>query len=161
MIVLLVTFILLILILIKYSLLIRAVFRRTFYLFMKNITAIFNIFVGIDFESFVNLKPEHIKEAIPNVIHRIMFENRFNNFLKSYEGAVSGKETNTQLITLIDFDRVDEPVFDENFDLINVASTSSSAISKSIPDLQKSLKKATIIKTIQVLLCTSFIANPQ
>lgn len=110
----------------------------------------------------MNLQPGQIKEAIPNVVHRIMFENRFNNFLKnisSQQSVVSGRETNSQMSTngnrstiSIAYDEIDDPVFDESFDLINVAS-SSSAISKSIP-YSTPLKKGTVIKTVQVKFCS-------
>lgn len=84
-----------------------------------------------------------------------MFENRFNKFLKSTSERVVSSDTQ-MIIPMssnekgnVNYDETNGPSFDENFDLINVASSSVGA-SKSPPVSQKELKKPIIIKTVQV-----------
>lgn len=53
----------------------------------------------IDFETFLIMKPDHIKEAIPSLGPRIKFENLYSKFL-------SGSE-------LIIWDKTNDPILDE------------------------------------------------
>ncbi|KAJ6639556.1 hypothetical protein Bhyg_12302, partial [Pseudolycoriella hygida] len=112
---------------------------------------------GIDFESLISLQPDQIKEAIPNVIHRIMFENRLKKYLKSIE-IVSNERALDKDITELDlsgsssYNRIDDPVFDDNFSVINVVSlnttSSSTLVPQAINDPHNQLKKKLSIKTV-------------
>lgn len=84
-----------------------------------------------------------------------MFENRFNNFLKCCEKTIPARNNDSQLTKNIDtnasgnsYNEAETPVFDENFDLINVTLENSPALLKLVSG---PVKKANEIKTIQVL----------
>lgn len=86
-----------------------------------------------------------------------MFQNRFEKFLKTYKDA-NGDATGSQIITIIEYDEIDAPKFDENFDLFNIPTSSSDAVSNSISDSQKRIKQPTVVETVQVLFYAFRIA---
>lgn len=85
-----------------------------------------------------------------------MFENRFEIFLKTIKNITNSSviidnrdETDTDpSIKTTTYNICEEPIFDESFALINVAS--SSTASETTSDSQIHSKKPTAIKTIQV-----------
>lgn len=91
-----------------------------------------------------------------------MFENRYTKFLKtignisvSHQSDVDVGETETEeripIISneLHNYHESEEPAFDKDFDMINVASISA-ANSKLISDTTNQSKNRTVIKTVQV-----------
>lgn len=95
---------------------------------------------------------------MPNVIDRIMFENRFNKFLKS----ISQKEDDIQSMIIvvpnendINFGATgDGPIFDDNFDVFNGPSTGAPRLST---DTHKQSKKTIAIRTLQVKFFASYV----
>lgn len=78
-----------------------------------------------------------------------MFENRFKSFLKTNHDVVDDNNMEHDGDEITTYSECGDPIFDENFSLINVVSTSA-IISKPITDAPNQLKKSTIIKTLQV-----------
>lgn len=84
-----------------------------------------------------------------------MFEHRFNSFLKTFGDTVTSKDDSCQLAketnskeSTSSYNESKEPIFDENFDLINVSVVKSSTFLPSDP--HKPVKNTNQIKTVQV-----------
>lgn len=58
--------------------------------------------LGIEYDDFITLQPEHIKEAIPELVPRIKFQNLFQRFMKSRDGK------NQTIVTYDSFNIVDD-----------------------------------------------------
>lgn len=126
-------------------------------------------FLGIEYDDFITLQPEHIKEAITDLVPRIKFENLFKRFMESRVDKVQTVVTNDSIniadnsfidatngTEVLDFASVVDPVFDEaSFDITNTvtAPTGSFKILSSadiiIPTSDDVKAK---IKTVQVEL---------
>lgn len=111
------------------------------------------------------MQPEQIKEAIPNVNHRIMFENRLKKYLGTRATQITlnqGISDETQSddedkeiienngIKASSYNKIDYPIFGSDFSIINVASCSSTFAPESICNSQNQVQKITLIKTVQV-----------
>lgn len=116
----------------------------------------------------MTLKPSHIREAIPELVPRIKFENLYTNFIESVREKSQILEANevSKIVEnvcpdfakeglVLNFDTGLEPIFDD--ECFNVASTSTSTgivdilPSSIIPDATETVKSK--IKTVQVELC--------
>lgn len=110
---------------------------------------------GIDYESFASLRDDQIKEAIPDVIPRIMFENKFKKFQENV--AKTGVVGDDSICVIINanqsteassYGAIDEPIFDKDFDSFNSV-TGPVMVSKTIISSQKPPQKFAI-NSVQV-----------
>lgn len=101
------------------------------------------VFIGIEYDDFITLQPEHIKEAIKDLVPRIKFENLFKNFL-----------ANNSLVS-------EEPPFTiENYDYSigldpTIEEKSMSNVSRDAPEIFSIITSTTTarqIMTVQVEL---------
>lgn len=53
-------------------------------------------FIELDFESFLIMKPHHIKDAIPSLGPRIKFENLYEKFLSGLDEVIIVDQTNQE-----------------------------------------------------------------
>lgn len=126
------------------------------------------VFVGIDFETFITLQPDHIKEAIPALVPRIKFQNSFKRFMETLDKENINLEVNHNTTTIVDenytpieidvtnFNSVEAPAFDESSFTVTATPTSSSEI---ISNPYFRIKKTVDIKTTQVESCFQFYVS--
>lgn len=102
-------------------------------------------FIGIEYEDFITLQPEHIKEAIKDLVPRIKFENLFKSFL-----ANNGSESEGPLFTITnsDYPSCLDPIIEEESMLL----TARPDVSCDAPEIFSIINSTTAgeIKTVQV-----------
>lgn len=90
-----------------------------------------------------------------------MFENRLEKYLKTIQITQSqgfsdlADKDAKEIIEFngsgsMSYNQINDPIFDGDFSLFNVASDSSALALKPISHNQNQLKKTTVIKTVQV-----------
>lgn len=122
-------------------------------------------FLGIEYDDFITLQPDHIKEAIPELVPRIKFQNLFKNFIESVadlnKAAVFNDSFNIANNSYVDENEILNltscvlPNFDENtFSMTDDAPEGSFQI-LSTPDvlIRAPEEIKTKITTVQVGLC--------
>lgn len=82
------------------------------------------MFTGIEYDDFITLQPQHIKEAIPELVPRIKFENLFKKFLTDNTHSILEKNRYSVIvedplthsmneITDFEYNTPSDPTFDE------------------------------------------------
>ncbi len=105
------------------------------------------------------MREDQITQIIPDVIPRIMFENKFKRFQENINktlecGNIAGNDPiciaiNPNQNTTPNCNAFDELIFDKDFDSFNLV-TGPVMVSKTVLSSQKSTKKSLAINTVQV-----------